>query len=314
MYIILYNSNKYIRIATGKIPHGETRMKEYQTKAYAKINLGLDVVRRLENGYHQVKMVMQSLNLWDMLTLERTDAGIAITTNVQGLPTDRRNLIYKAASLMFETYGIHSGIRVHLRKEIPMAAGMAGGSADAAAVMKGINELFRLNLPVSRLMEDGVAIGADVPYCILGGTALAEGIGEQLTPLPPMPDCHILVAKPRAEVSTKYVYEHLDARGITRHPDIDGMVLAIRQGSLEGIARRMENVLETVTVPAHPVIAEIKKRMLESGAANSLMSGSGPTVFGIFSDEGKARAAYARLEEENLADQIFLTEPFQYAG
>lgn len=289
-------------------------MKEYQTKAYAKINLGLDVVRRLENGYHQVKMVMQSLNLWDMLTLERTDADIAITTNVQGLPTDRRNLIYKAASLMFETYGIHSGIRVHLRKEIPMAAGMAGGSADAAAVMKGINELFRLNLPVSRLMEDGVAIGADVPYCILGGTALAEGIGEQLTPLPPMPDCHILVAKPRAEVSTKYVYEHLDARGITRHPDIDGMVLAIRQGSLEGIARRMENVLETVTVPAHPVIAEIKKRMLESGAANSLMSGSGPTVFGIFSDEGKARAAYARLEEENLADQIFLTEPFQYAG
>ena len=289
-------------------------MKEYQTKAYAKINLGLDVVRRLENGYHQVKMVMQSLNLWDMLTLERTDAGIAITTNVQGLPTDRRNLIYKAASLMFETYGIHSGIRVHLRKEIPMAAGMAGGSADAAAVMKGINELFRLDLPVSRLMEDGVAIGADVPYCILGGTALAEGIGEQLTPLPPMPDCHILVAKPRAEVSTKYVYEHLDAQGITRHPDIDGMVLAIRQGSLEGIARRMENVLETVTVPAHPVIAEIKKRMLESGAANSLMSGSGPTVFGIFSDEGKARAAYARLEEQNLADRIFLTEPFQYAG
>ena len=289
-------------------------MKEYQTKAYAKINLGLDVVRRLENGYHQVKMVMQSLNLWDMLTLERTDAGIAITTNVQGLPTDRRNLIYKAASLMFETYGIHSGIRVHLRKEIPMAAGMAGGSADAAAVMKGINELFRLDLPVSRLMEDGVAIGADVPYCILGGTALAEGIGEQLTPLPPMPDCHILVAKPRAEVSTKYVYEHLDAQGITRHPDIDGMVLAIRQGSLEGIARRMENVLETVTVPAHPVIAEIKKRMLETGAANSLMSGSGPTVFGIFSDEGKARAAYARLEEQNLADRIFLTEPFQYAG
>lgn len=284
-------------------------MKEYQIKAYAKINLGLDVVRRLENGYHQVKMVMQSIDLWDMLTLERTGSGIAITTDVQGLPTDRSNLIYKAADMMLEKYGIHFGLRVHLRKEIPMAAGMAGGSADAAAVMKGIDELFGLNLPLSRLMEDGVAIGADVPYCILGGTALAEGIGERLTPLPPMPDCHILVAKPEAAVSTKYVYEHLDAQGIARHPDIDGMVLAIRQGSLEGITGRMENVLETVTVPAHPVIADIKRRMLESGAANSLMSGSGPTVFGIFSDEGTARAAYEQLKEEKLADRIFLTKP-----
>lgn len=267
------------------------------------------MVRRLENGYHQVKMVMQSIDLWDVLTLERTGSGIAITTDAQGLPTDKSNLIHKAASLMFEKYGIHSGLRVHLRKEIPMAAGMAGGSADAAAVMKGIDQLFDLGLPLARLMEDGVAIGADVPYCILGGTALAEGIGERLTPLPPMPHCHILVAKPEAAVSTKYVYEHLDAQGIARHPDIDGMVLAIRQGSLEGITGRMENVLETVTVPAHPVIADIKRRMLESGAANSLMSGSGPTVFGIFSDEGTARAAYGQLAEANLAERIFLTEP-----
>ena len=158
-----------------------------------------------------------------------------------------------------------------------------------------------------------MAIGADVPYCILGGTALAEGIGERLTALPPMPDCHILVAKPRAEVSTKYVYEHLDAQGLTAHPDIDGMVQAIRQGDLQGITGRMENVLETVTVPAHPVIADLKGRMLESGAENSLMSGSGPTVFGIFSEEEKARAAYARLREENLADRLFLTEPCRNA-
>lgn len=310
MYIILYNSNND---RVYRNPHGEIQMREYQAMAYAKINLGLDVVRRLENGYHQVKMVMQSIGLGDQLTLEMAGCGITITTDAPGLPTDRSNLIHKAASLMFETYGIHSGIRVHLRKEIPMAAGMAGGSTDAAAVMKGINELFRLGLPLSRLMEDGVAIGADVPYCILGGTALAEGIGERLTALPPMPDCHILVAKPRAEVSTKYVYEHLDAQGLTAHPDIDGMVQAIRQGDLQGITGRMENVLETVTVPAHPVIADLKGRMLESGAENSLMSGSGPTVFGIFSEEEKARAAYARLREENLTDRLFLTEPCRNA-
>lgn len=289
-------------------------MKEYQTKAYAKINLGLDVVGRLENGYHQVRMVMQSVDLWDFLTLEKAQGEISITTDAANLPTDRSNLIYKAAELMFANHGIQSGLRVHLQKQIPMAAGLAGGSADAAAVMKGINELFGLGIPLDRLMEEGISIGADVPYCLLGGTALAEGIGEQLTPLPSMPQCHILVAKPQAEVSTKYVYEHLDARGIANHPDIEGMELAIRQGSLEGITRRMENVLETVTIPVHPVIADIKRRMLELGAANSLMSGSGPTVFGIFSDEGTAQAAYAQLMDENLADRIFLTKPFCQEG
>lgn len=287
-------------------------MDGYRIKAYAKINLGLDVVRRLPNGYHEVRMVMQNVGLWDELTLERAEGGITITTDADSLPTGEDNLIHKAARLMLDKYGC-PGLRVHLRKTIPIAAGMAGGSTDAAAVMKGINHLYRLGLSPAQLMEDGVAIGADVPYCILGGTALAEGIGERLTALPPMPDCHILVAKPRAEVSTKYVYEHLDAQGLTAHPDIDGMVQAIRQGDLQGITGRMENVLETVTVPAHPVIADLKGRMLESGAENSLMSGSGPTVFGIFSEEEKARAAYARLREENLADRLFLTEPCRNA-
>ncbi len=283
-------------------------MSGYQIKAYAKVNLGLDVLRRLPNGYHQVKMVMQSVGLGDELTLERAQSGIFLTTDVPGLSTGEDNLIYRAAKLMQDKYGPF-GLRVHLRKNIPIAAGMAGGSTDAAAVMKGINHLWHLGLPLSQLMEDGVSIGADVPYCILGGTALAEGIGEELTPLPPLPFCHILIAKPDISVSTRYVYEHLDARGIEEHPDIDGMVQAIRAESLGGVLERMGNVLETVTVPAHPVIAKIKDRMRELGAANSLMSGSGPTIFGIFQDEDTARAALEELGQEALASQLHLTTP-----
>ena len=283
-------------------------MDGYQIKAYAKINLGLDVVRRLPNGYHEVKMVMQSVGLWDELTLERAEGGITITTDADGLSTGEDNLIYRAARLMLDKYGC-PGLRVHLQKNIPIAAGMAGGSTDAAAAMKGISHLYGLGLSPAQLMEDGVAIGADVPYCILGGTALAEGIGEKLTPLPPLPFCHILIAKPAVSVSTKYVYQHLDASGIEMHPDIDGMVQAVRDGSLRGVLERMGNVLETVTVPAHPVIADIKARMRELGAADSLMSGSGPTVFGIFLDRGKAEAALERFRQEELAGQAFLTTP-----
>lgn len=285
-------------------------MDGYQIKAYAKINLGLDVVRRLPNGYHEVKMVMQSVGLWDELTLERAEGGITITTDADGLSTGEDNLIYRAARLMLDKYGC-PGLRVHLQKNIPIAAGMAGGSTDAAAVMKGINHLYRLGLSPVQLMADGMAIGADVPYCILGGTALAEGIGEKLTPLPPLPPCHILIAKPDISVSTKYVYEHLDADGLEAHPDIDGMVQAIRDGSLRGVLERMANVLETVTVPAHPVIADIKARMRELGAADSLMSGSGPTVFGIFRQEDLklAEAALEQFGQEDLAGQAFLTTP-----
>lgn len=285
-------------------------MDGYRIKAYAKINLGLDVVRRLPNGYHEVRMVMQNVGLWDELTLERAEGGITITTDADSLPTGEDNLIHKAARLMLDKYGC-PGLRVHLRKTIPIAAGMAGGSTDAAAAMKGISHLYGLGLSPAQLMEDGVAIGADVPYCILGGTALAEGIGEKLTPLPPLPFCHILIAKPAVSVSTKYVYQHLDASGIEMHPDIDGMVQAVRDGSLRGVLERMGNVLETVTVPAHPVIADIKARMRELGAADSLMSGSGPTVFGIFRQEDLklAEAALEQFGQEDLTGQAFLTTP-----
>ncbi len=283
-------------------------MNEYKTKAYAKINLGLDVIGRLENGYHEVKMVMQTVGIYDELSFEKTEAGIVVTTDSGELPTDENNLIYKAAKLMMETYGISEGVRIHLQKNIPIAAGMAGGSTDAAATMKGINRLFDLGCSMKELMELGVRIGADVPYCIMGGTALAEGIGEKLTALPPAPECILLVAKPDINVSTKYVYEHLDAEGVDEHPDIDGMVEAIEVKSLQGILDRMGNVLETVTVKAHPIIDTIKKRMMELGAAEAMMSGSGPTVFGIFTDETKAHEAYEQIKKEQLAKQIFVTE------
>lgn len=283
-------------------------MNEYRIKAYAKINLGLDVVRRLENGYHEVKMVMQTVGIYDVLDFKRIQNGIVITTDSGELPTNEDNLIYKAAKLMMEQYDISEGVEIHLEKHIPIAAGMAGGSTDAAATLKGMNRLFDLGCTLKDLMELGVKIGADVPYCVMGGTALAEGIGEKLTPLAPAPDCYVLVAKPDINVSTKYVYEHLDAQEIIKHPDIDGMVEAIAEESLQGILDRMENVLETVTVSAYPVIQTIKDRMKELGAINSLMSGSGPTVFGIFVEKDMARRAYEKLEEEQLAKQIFLTE------
>lgn len=283
-------------------------MNAYQMKAYAKINLGLDVVGILENGYHEVKMVMQTVGIYDELSFERAESGIVVTTDSGELPTDENNLIYKAAKLMFDTYGIREGIRIHLQKNIPIAAGMAGGSTDAAATMKGINRLFDLGCSLRELMELGVQIGADVPYCVMGGTALAEGIGEKLTALAPAPECFLVVAKPDINVSTKYVYEHLDAEGVEKHPDIDGMVKAIAEGSLQGILDRMGNVLENVTVKAHPIIDTIKERMRELGAVGSMMSGSGPTVFGIFLEEAKARDAYQQIKEEQLAKQVFVTE------
>lgn len=282
-------------------------MEQCIRKAYAKINLGLDVIGRLENGYHEVKMIMQTVGIFDVLTLTKTSEGIVVSTDNGELPTDDNNLIYKAARLMIETYDIPHGVRIHLEKNIPIAAGMAGGSTDAAATFLGMNELFSLGASEEELRGLGVKIGADVPYCIMGGTALAEGIGEKLTRLPDAPDCCLLVAKPDINVSTKYVYEHLDAEGVDIHPDIDGMREAIEQGSLEGIVTRLGNVLEVVTVKKYTIIEEIKKTMLSYGAKGSLMSGSGPTVFGIFENEEDAGKAMKYVKEAGLAKQVFVT-------
>ena len=276
-------------------------------KAYAKINLGLDVVRRLPNGYHEVRMIMQNVGIYDVLTFAKAEEGILLQVDNQEVPADGNNLICKAAKLLLETAGIQGGVRITLEKNIPIAAGMAGGSTDAAAAFLGINELYEIGYDIEQLKALGVKIGADVPYCIQGGTALAEGIGEVLSELSAPPACHLLVAKPDINVSTKFVYENLRANELEYHPDIDGMIEALDSGDLKGITDRLGNVLETVTVPAYPIIQEIKDVMLAAGAENALMSGSGPTVFGIFTDKNQAEAAAETIRQAALAKQVFVT-------
>ncbi len=289
-------------------------MKDISIKALAKINLGLDVVRRREDGYHEVKMVMQTIHLFDRLEMKRTvSPGIHIETNLSFLPTNENNLIYKAAKLLMDEFSIDEGIFVNLQKHIPVAAGMAGGSTDAAGVLYGMNKMFDLGLTKEDLMRRGVKIGADVPYCIMRGTALAEGIGEKLTALPPMVKCPVLIAKPQISVSTKYVYENLRLSADTQHPDIDTLVEDIARKNLGKIAADMGNLLETVTIPAYPVIADIKRQMLEHGALGAMMSGSGPTVFGLFAEEDTAEAAFAAMKESGLARQVFLTSIYNNA-
>ena len=286
-------------------------MKKIRLKAMAKINLGLDVVRKREDGYHEVRMIMQTIRMYDQIELEPTEApGIRVSTNLNYLPTNEDNLVYKAAKLLMDEFDVKKGLNIGLRKFIPVAAGMAGGSSDAAAVMVGVNRLFHLNLSQKELMERGVKIGADVPYCILRGTALAEGIGEKLTHLPPAPAGYVLIAKPGIHVSTKFVYTNLKANELESHPDIDGQIQAIRSGDLKKVAELCGNVLETVTSPAYPVIEEIKDVMKKGGALNACMSGSGPTVFGLFDDREKAKAVYENLYGGELAKQVYLTTFF----
>lgn len=290
-------------------------MSERKLKARAKINLGLDVIRKREDGYHDLRMVMQTIGLCDELVLSQVETeGIFVSTNRPELPTDERNLVYRAARLLREEFGLPGGIRIHLEKKIPMAAGLAGGSTDAAAVLKGMNDLYSLGLSEAQLCERGVKLGADIPYCIMGGTALAEGIGERLTRLPEAPQCSVLLTKPWIDVSTAFVYGHLRADELQDHPDIDGQIAAVWSGDFSGMTEKMGNVLETVTIPAYPVVQEIKEEMLELGAAGAMMSGSGPTVFGLFDDREKAEAAYCRMCENGAGRDVFLTEFFQPDG
>lgn len=286
-------------------------MNRIELKAMGKINLGLDVLGTREDGYHLVRMIMQTVRLYDRMEIRRKDTpGIRVSTNLHYLPTNENNLVYKAAKLLMDEFRIRSGLEIRLEKHIPVAAGMAGGSSDAASVLFGVNKMFELDLSQKDLMERGVKLGADVPYCVLRGTALAEGIGEVLTPLPSMPDCHVLIAKPGISVSTRYVYEHLDAKPITEHPDIDAVMEGLRQGDLGKIAANMGNVLESVTIPAYPVIDSIKRDMKANGALMAMMSGSGPTVFGLFDDLERAKEASRFLKGRGNAKQIYLTDMF----
>lgn len=288
-------------------------MNQMRLKALAKINLGLDVLRRKEDGYHEVKMIMQTINLHDQIHMRKIEEDeIRIRTNLYYLPNNENNLAYKAVKMLKDEFNLPGGVSINLKKVIPVAAGMAGGSSDAAAVLFGMNKMYGLKLSMQELMDRGVKLGADVPYCIMRGTALAEGIGEKLTKLPAMPKCHILIAKPPINVSTKFVYENLHANDLKPedHPPVDAQIEALKEGNLEKLVANMGNVLERVTVPEYPVINEIKQMMLDGGALGSMMSGSGPTVFGIFTSYNKAKETYEKIEKSGLSKQIYLTTPY----
>ena len=283
-------------------------MDRLELKALGKINLGLDVLGRRENGYHDVRMVMQTVYLYDRIIMKKSKTpGIRLETNLYYLPVNENNLAYQAAQMLMDEFHIEEGVSIQLDKHIPVAAGMAGGSSNAAAVLFGMNRMFSLGLSQKELMERGVKLGADVPYCIMRGTVLAEGIGEILTPLSPMPKCYVLIAKPALSVATKMVYEKLDSHEIEDHPDIDGILAGLKAGDLKKVAGSMGNVLERVTVDAYPVIDQIKKMMIKEGALNAMMSGSGPTVFGIFEEKATARKAADAIRDARLTKQVYVT-------
>lgn len=286
-------------------------MDSIRLRARAKINLGLDVTGLREDGYHEVRMIMQTVGLYDRIIIKKTkEPGIVITSNLSYIPLNENNLMYKAAKMLIDEFGIKEGVEMDLNKFIPVAAGMAGGSSDAASVLFGMNKMFDLGLSVDELMKRGVRIGADVPYCIMRGTALAEGIGEKLTRLSPMPQCSVVVAKPAINVSTKLVYESLDMNGVESHPDIDAIVSGLKDGDLYKISHNMENVLEKVTIPMHPVIDSLKKDMCAHGAINAMMSGSGPTVFGLFDDNKAAKNCLDYMRSKSEARQVYITDIF----
>ncbi|MGN0292579.1 MAG: 4-(cytidine 5'-diphospho)-2-C-methyl-D-erythritol kinase [Lachnospiraceae bacterium] len=283
-------------------------MKQIRLKAMAKVNLGLDVVGKRADGYHEVRMIMQTVNLYDKIFISVSEKpGIRLQTNLNFLPVNENNLIYKAARLLMDEFEIKEGVDIQLQKFIPVAAGMAGGSTDAATTLIGMNHLFDLGLSRRQLMERGVKLGADVPYCVTGGTALSEGIGEILTRLPDVPKGYVLVAKPGISVSTKFVYTNLKLDRLKKHPDIDAQIEAIRRQDFVQMAQLMENVLETVTIPEYPIVQEIKDFMMSCGAVNAMMSGSGPTVFGLYTNQIQAEKACERLRDAGLAKMVFLT-------
>ena len=282
-----------------------------ELKAYAKVNLGIDVIGKRPDGYHEVRMIMQTVKLYDRITMEKNDSGnIILSTNLPYLPVNEKNLVYRAIDMIRNAYGITDGVTASIVKRIPIAAGMAGGSSDAAAAFVGMNQLFHLGITQQELMDYGVKLGADIPYCIMRGTALSEGIGEILTPLPPIPNCWFLIVKPTFSMSTKFVYENLHLDEIAVHPDIDGMKEALYQRDLIGVTDRMENVLEQVTKKHYPAIGEIKDIMRKEGALNALMSGSGSTVFGIFKSKETAETAAAACHEHPSVKQTHIVRPF----
>lgn len=286
---------------------------ELKLKAYAKINLALDVLSKREDGYHEIRTIMQTVDLYDIINIEKIEEdNIIVTTSSENIPTDNKNHAYIAASLLKERFGVKQGVRIHIEKNIPVSAGLAGGSTDAAAVLKGLNEIFELNLSEQQLMEIGREIGADVPFCLVGGTALCEGIGEKVIKLKSAPQMNILIAKPEVYVSTQAVYEALDLSKIKKRPNIEAMISAIEEGNVKEIAKNLCNVLEVVTVNQYPVINRVKDIMRNNNALGTVMTGSGPAVFGIFGNKYNALKAAERLKV--FIKEIILTTTCEGSG
>ncbi|MBC1335899.1 4-(cytidine 5'-diphospho)-2-C-methyl-D-erythritol kinase [Listeria booriae] len=278
-------------------------------KAPAKINLSLDALYKRKDNYHELEMVMTTIDLADRLQLVLLEKDcIKLDVKAHFIPDDKRNLVYQAAALLKERFQIKQGVAITLDKSIPVAAGLAGGSSDAAAALKGLNQLWDLNLSLEELADLGAELGSDIPFCLYGGTALATGRGEIIEPLPMMPNCWIVLAKPSISVSTPGVYRDLKVSEV-KHPNTKGMVQAIQDGSFEGICDNIGNVLETVTLVKHPEVKRIKEKMLEFGADTALMSGSGPTVFALVKQYSRAKRVYNGLR--GFCEEVYLVRPWQ---
>ncbi len=271
-------------------------MNKLKLKAYAKINLSLDVLNKRDDGYHNVEMIMQQIGLYDEIYLKKIDKGIIIDTDCEYLPIDKSNIVYKAAKIIIDKYKLNTGIYIYIKKNIPIAAGLAGGSTDAAAVLKGINTMFSLGLTTDKLLDIGKEIGADVPFCILGGAALAEGIGEKLTQIHGLKSGWIVLSKPNIGVSTADAYNNLNLNAIENRPDTEKLIVALENGNIYDISKLLCNVFEEGIFEKHPIVKKIKTKMIQYGALGCLMSGSGPTVFGIYKTYARAKSAYEKLK------------------
>lgn len=288
-------------ISENMVVHGERAI----VKSYAKINLTLDVLGKMENGYHEIESIMQTINLFDLIIVDRTEKGIDVHTNLKFLPTNEKNIAYKAADLFFKETGIKGGAKILIHKNIPVAAGLAGGSGNAAAVLAALNVLYNVYMSDEELCKMAGKLGADVPYCLIGGTMLAKGIGEKLSPLPALGKHIVLIAKPPINVSTQSIYEHIDNVRIDDHPDVQKMTEAIKSDNIKEISSELFNVMEYATVKLHPVIRGIKEKMILNGAVGALMSGSGPTVFGLFEDYKTAKLSHDSFSK--MYKDVFLT-------
>ena len=273
-------------------------------KAPAKINLGLDVLGKRADGYHELEMVMSSVDLADRLIMEELEEDkIIIETNKAFLPIDKRNNVYQAASIVKKRYGINKGILIRITKNIPVAAGLGGGSTDCAAALRGMDRLWQLGLTMPELIDIGMEVGTDVPYCIYGTTAFISGKGEKVTPLRPMPQCWVVLVKPRLSVSTGKIFQEVDLDQL-RHPDIQELSDAILAEDYQRMIAAMGNSLESITIPKHPVVQQIKERMMKYGADVALMTGSGPTVFALCQKYSRAQRVYNALK--GFCEEVYL--------